>query len=75
MRDRRELANHVDFLHREVLTTDSNEGGGGRDKREKLRLFCGTKGVVDEVLRNVRNEATVISPGRDSVQKDNRIKH
>jgi len=47
MRERRELCRHVEFLQRELMCCG---------EEDKPTVYFGSRGLVDGILKNVRNE-------------------
>ena len=73
MRDRRELANHIDLLHRELLNIPDEEGiGDGEEKGDRAdrRRDRGRNRKRDKMAALVQNSAVALEEVLKDVKGD-----
>lgn len=63
MRERRELCRHVEFLQRELISCG---------EEDKPTVYFGSRGLVDGILKNVRNEEIKNKNQEQTNEEDNK---
>lgn len=63
MRERRELCRHVEFLQRELMCCG---------EEDKPTVHFGSRGLVDGILKNVRNEEIKCKNQERENEEDNK---